>query len=305
MDLSEIKLALSLPEEHFRLKIVILDNVLELFMFNFIREKSFDEWHHIDGNANPKKRLLLFSNFYDKQKYCVEKGVFDETMGLFLNVFHELRNSAYHQAFENITTSNTSSTYDVNLHIEYHERMRTIYKELTRLYGVILLDLLNISEENAYLKNYLLQNQGQKGKICNVLTNNLLFRVEKIKKDLKFIDFFSDNEKEKNDLHRHQEMINHITFNYGHEIIEKSALRYKTKMRTMKIMHDNDDFVDIDDLQENDVLFTTQQILDWENSIKDVANASTYLLSVINWEKINKEMCIFEEIIEYYTYCAC
>lgn len=48
MNISEIQLALSLPKELTRIKIVILDNILELFMFQIVRSNAFDEWNKIN-----------------------------------------------------------------------------------------------------------------------------------------------------------------------------------------------------------------------------------------------------------------
>lgn len=145
MNISEIQLALSLPKELTRIKIVILDNILELFMFQIVRSNAFDEWNKINGDSTPSKRLALFRSFFDKQKYCVQKGVFSQETGLFFNVFHELRNLAYHQAFDNVTNASSSSSYDERFRKEYHNKMELVYSELTHLYAAIIIELFKNS----------------------------------------------------------------------------------------------------------------------------------------------------------------
>jgi len=308
MNIPEIQLALSLPAELTRLRIVILDNILELFMFQVVRENAFDEWYRVDGDSTPAKRLALFRSFYDKQKYCVQKGVFTEETGLFLNVFHELRNLAYHQAFDNVTRASSSLSYDGRSLREYHSKMKSVYAQLTELYAVVILELFQRFDEDEKLRqfnSFIMGNQKLKESIRNLLSENLSFRIKKLKNDLAYIEDFSDEDNGERDFHDYQTIINHVTFNYGHEIIEKASLENKVKIRFLEILHQNSDYVDATNIGEQDYLFTTHEILDWENSIEKVTNAPTYFASIIAWDKINKKLQVLEEIIEYHIFSAC
>lgn len=308
MNISEIQLALSLPKELTRIKIVILDNILELFMFQIVRSNAFDEWNKINGDSTPSKRLALFRSFFDKQKYCVQKGVFSQETGLFFNVFHELRNLAYHQAFDNVTNASSSSSYDERFRKEYHNKMELVYSELTHLYAVIIIELFKNSaslDEFEPFNSFVAEKQILKQSIMDTLTDNLLFRIKKLKNDLAYIEDNSNEYDDAKNFHDYQDIINHITFNYGHEIIEKAHLDNRIKTKFLEILHNNSNYVDSTAISEQDVLFTTQEILDWETSISHINQEPTYFASIIAWDKISKKLVILEEIVEYHIFVAC
>jgi hypothetical protein len=309
MNLSEIKLALSLPSDLTRLKIVILDNLLELFMFQVVRKNAFDEWHFADEDSSlSSKRLAIFRSFYDKQKYCVKKGVFSEETGYFYNVFHELRNLAYHQAFENVTSSSSSPMYSEHTRVEYHAEMQSVYSRLTNLYAISILELFETHDNNSDFKqfnSFIEANSSLKEDMKGILKNNLSFRIKKLKSDLAYIDGLSDAESKERDFHEFQTTINHVTFNYGHEVIEKAPLENRIKLKFMEMFQEHPDFIDVENLEDRDAIFTTTEILEWENSIPNLSNAPNYLASVIAWDKINKKLQILEEIIEFHIFIAC
>jgi len=276
--MKELKYILEI-ENNTRIKFVLLDNLVELKMFQIIQEHSFDEWISIEGNAKPKERIVLYRFFSNKIDYAIKKKIISRSFANSLLVFHDLRNSLYHQG-ETIGS-------DITNH-------------LFTLYSVLVLENLFHSS-----KTYVHKNKSIKTKIIRILSQDILGRIKNLKDRLNYAETNNESYDEKVPLSEFQLLLNHLVYNYGHTIIEKSNIDYRRKMKILKKIFNNPDYVNLNELKNDDILFFAHDIQAWEKIAINMAQEKNFYIVLNNWHKINEKLSILEELLDYHIYWAC
>ncbi len=88
---TELSIAKDIMQENPRLSIVILDNLVELYLFNAIQQNAMSDYLENDrGRAN--HRIKLYSFFEEKIKYGVKKEIICKDAGKLMILIHKLRN---------------------------------------------------------------------------------------------------------------------------------------------------------------------------------------------------------------------
>lgn len=292
--MKEIEHIIKIPDNQIRLKFVLLDNLIELLMFDLIKEKSFDEWMSVGGSHKPEKRINLYRFYSEKIFYLAEKGMIKKNDVDLLNIFHNIRNILYHQGFS--FTNSFTNLYNDGLNI---------YVDLFNQYIYFLVKLFDIKD--THIKKY--AKKALKINLNKNLFLNIRERIDNFKNDLvivetaEVISFNRKNKKE--DILNYQHTINHLVFNYGHEIIEGSSLDYKDKLKILKRIDGSPDYVDIYSISKDDIFFTAQEILNWEKIIESMKKNKNVNKSIKNWYQINKKLYILEELMDYYKFTGC
>ena len=149
----EIDLALSLDDSFWRLKLIIADNTIELSLFNFIREQSFDEWHHVKGDSDPDSRMSLFYSFPKKVEYAIQKDELSGKMAQMLNILHSYRNLGYHQAFDRVAEMSASSHWRNDYADTYIDSMTEIRKTLGNFHLILALEVVKGTNSGISMKD--------------------------------------------------------------------------------------------------------------------------------------------------------
>lgn len=264
----ELAIAKELINKDSRLSLVVLDNIVELNLFELIQANAMFDYLERDNSNNAKYRIGLYSNFADKIKYAIKKNIIDKYSGDLFNQFHKIRNNIYHKAENN----------DLSLQLANH-------------YYLIIESYLAIRKsESIFLYN-------ESNKICEILKTNLQNR---------FIAFRANiaeacaSSRDFDSLELTDEEINfcmdHVFANYGERTIEKSNLKKELKELYINNFMEHQ-------VSEN-LFFKIENLYSLEKRVhKHKWNED--LKGLITWYEIDNEFKIYEEIIELYVNIAC
>ena len=261
----ELALSLKIQNENPRLSLVILDNLVELKLFEVIQENAMHDYME-GSNTDAKKRINLYSYFNEKIKYALKKGLITTDYSELLKLLHKLRNQLYHtgRTFQ-ITSKLSSFFYDLisdfivekkELKFEYHSS----------------------SEISADLKK------------------DLKFRFDKLKKNIRISSLsWEDGETPLSD-EEINDNLDHIFSNYGEHIVEKTQLDRKLKEKYIS------KFL-TEDVGEN-YFFQIERLNELILKV-DEESWNDDLSSLKIWFKIDSEISFYEEVIEWYILIAC
>ncbi len=262
----ELELSLKIQNENPRLSLVILDNLVEIKLFEFIQSNAM--YDYMDASSiNAKKRINLYSYFDEKLKYALNNEIITPEYSELLKLLHKLRNQLYHTGRELDITS----------------KLSWFYYDL--LSGFIL-DQRELKFE-----------YHSSCKISSFLKTDLDFRFEKLEKNIRIsslswedVDGAPLSDEEINDN------LDHIFSNYGEHIVEKSQLDKKLKekyiSKFLKEKVGENYFFQIERLY---VLISDVNAENWGDDLS----------SLQKWFKIDSEISLYEEVIEWYIIVAC
>jgi len=261
----EFEIAKNCLDTNPRLSIVILDNLVEITLFNLIQGNAMFDYMEKDENA--KSRINLYTHFDKKIKYAVKKKYIDQSTSDLLLIFHKIRNKIYH--------SNQEINIGSCLAKFYFKIVNEIYfNELNSCYRVS-----RTNEISIYLKN------------------DLESRFKKLREDIaescegtRNFSSLESNDDEINDS------LDHVFSNYGEHVIEKSNLDKIIKEKYINTYIDNE--------VAFNSFFQIKDLYDWEKIVKKF-KWNDDLKSLTKWNEQDNLMLHIEEIIATYVNIAC
>lgn len=262
---NEFEIAKNCVETNPRLSIVILDNLVEIILFNLIQDNAMFDYLEKDDNA--KSRINLYTYFDKKIRYAVKKEHIDSHAYDLLLIFHKIRNKIYHSNQE-ISIGKALAKY-------YYKIVEEIFtKELNTCYKL-----------------------SQTNNIAIHLKNDLENRFLKLRED---IAESCEGTRDFNSLESDEEEINdcldHVFSNYGEHVIEKSNLD-----KTIKEDYINSF---IDHQVGFNSFFKINDLYDWEKKVEKF-KWNNDLKSLTKWNEQDNKMSHIEEIISTYVNLAC
>ncbi len=142
---TELSIAKDIMKENPRLSIVILDNLVELYLFNAIQNNAMSDYLENDG-SRANHRIKLYSFFDEKIKYGVEKEIISKDAGKLMILIHKLRNQLYHTGRE-VEVSKFIALYYLKVvqnFFNYDGRKTYTLSETTEISENLKLDLICI-----------------------------------------------------------------------------------------------------------------------------------------------------------------
>lgn len=250
-----------------RLAIVILDNLIEVSLFNLIQDNAMRDYITRDKVKNAKQRLNLYSHFDEKVKYAVKSEIIDQDAGVLISIFHKIRNRLSH-----------------------YGQVPPIADKLADYYFGICNEFLSSSLNARFTLS-------KSNILSQALKEDLLHRFKKIKADIgeacmadrNFDELALSNE----DI---DGMLEHIFSNYGEAIIEKSNFKSELKERYI------DSF--INDGAGFNEFFNIEELWKIERSVTKYS-WKIDLPSLNEWNKVDGQISLLEEILDLYVLIAC
>tara|TARA_R110002051_G_scaffold269644_1_gene329861 strand:- start:1724 stop:2518 length:795 start_codon:yes stop_codon:yes gene_type:complete len=261
----ELELSLKIQNESPRLSLVILDNLVELKLFEIIQSNAM--FDYLDNSkVTAKKRINLYSYFDEKLKYALNKDIITKEFSELLKLLHSLRNQLYHTGRKLNVTNRLSQFY----------------------YDLLSVFILDKSESKFDYKN--------ENKISLDLKTDLNSRFEKLKKNIRISSLSWESEGIPLSDEEINDNLDHIFSNYGEHIVEKCQLKKELKVKYISQFLENqvaeNSFFQIERLYE---LSSEVESYNWEDDLS----------SLKKWFTIDKEISFYEEVIEWYILIAC
>lgn len=261
----ELELSLKIKNENPRLSLVILDNLVELKLFEFIQNNAM--YDYMDGpSVNPKKRINLYSYFDEKIKYALKKDMISSDYAGLLRLLHKLRNQLYHTG-----------------------RTPEITNELSLFYYDIVSDFI-------VNKKGLKFNYNSTSKICLSLKTDLESRFDKLNKNIRISSISWEDDETPLSDEEINENLDHIFSNYGEHIVEKTQLDKKLKEKYISKF--------LEEEAGENYFFQIERLHELTSMVDD-ENWNDDFSSLKVWLEIDSEISFYEEVIEWYILVAC
>lgn len=262
---NEFAIAKNCIDTNPRLSIVILDNLIEIILFDQIQGNAM--FDYMDKDENAKSRLNLYSYFEKKINYAVKKKYIDSSTSQLLLIFHKIRNKIYH--------SNQEIKIGSSLAKYYFEIVNGIYKiELNTCYKLSKTNQISIDLKKD-LENRFLKLREDIAESCEGTRD---------------FNSLESNEKDINDC------LDHIFSNYGEHVIEKSNLDKTTKENYINSFINNQ--------VAFNSFFQIKDLFEWEKKVNNF-KWNDDLKSITKWNEQDNLMIHIEEVIVNYINLAC
>lgn len=261
----ELELSFKIQNDNPRLSLVILDNLVEIKLFDIIQNNAM--FDYIDGSkVSAKKRINLYSYFDEKLKYALNKDIITIEFSELLKVLHKVRNQLYHTGRELDITS-----------------------KLSKFYFNLLSDFILDNKESKFQYH-------SSNIIGDDLKKDLESRFEKLKKNIRISSLsWQDDETALSDEEINGNL-DHIFSNYGEHVVEKSKIDKEIKKKYITEFIENQ-------VSEN-YFFQIGRLYDLITHVNSF-NWNDDLSSLREWLEIDTEISLYEEVIEWYILVAC
>lgn len=263
---SELEIAKSLADKSPRLSLVILDNLIELHLYEVIQNNAM--FDYLEGNSHTSKsRLQLYSHFDSKVNYASKKNIFDQKTCELIRLCHKIRNSLYHKS-DKIGISGF----------------------LVQYYLPIVEQLIKQDCNSGFSID-------STNSISNLLRSDLLNRVKVFRENIamactgsKVFDTTILSDDYVNDC------MDHVFSNYGEGVIEKSSLKKEVKEKYIERF--------IKEQSSENFFFKMNKLHSIENKL-GIFNWNDDVKSLTFWFEVDNEMKLYEEVVEVYVDIAC
>ena len=268
-----------------RIRLVIIDNLLELMMYEYFLNNSYELGeNYIRFEDKLNNRISISQYFNDKVNYCRKKGIYSNEVAEIIKLFHDLRNEAYHKgAHFSLISTDVVNIYQKIL-------FNTMHKTNSSLKGSHILKIENINET----------------KIVQNIKNDLKNRLKKFKDNIIFIatGFKNEFNDENDNIENYEDEFQYIVYNYGFFIIENSTINRKDKLEYLKICFEEPDYVFPRGSEAPSSILKLKDINSWGKSINRLRRNEHYK-AISLWYEIDKKLSLMEQITNEYILLMC